>query len=217
MRAVVLLLLLMPSLASGQAASYVRPPFTLKTAPANLINPFQLSVDLLADIPLVKRFGLEMGLAYVFDSDPYTTYKNETYTGFKVKPTLKYYLEGNEKRNLYLALAFKYANIHNNKYLNVYHQGDQYVETTLLTNDIEIWGWALRGGVQKYLGARKRFIFESSVAFGRRYLDVSRTPLLPPDTVTTEVTQTLFSLREPGFHKAADFMLCLHLGWIISR
>ena len=117
MRAILfwLLLIVMPCIAQEGAASqkFERPPFILKTAPLNLINPFQGTVDVIADIPFADRWSLELGVDVVINSNFYARFKDETYKGVKLKPALKYYIKRTKKGYNYICLAFKYNNIVN--------------------------------------------------------------------------------------------------------
>lgn len=186
--------------------------FTLKTAPLNLINPVQLSADVLVDIPVKSRWALEMGLGVLLDSESYAQYTGESYTGIKVKPTLKYYLDRTEDQDYYIGLAFKYNYIHNERYVRMFRQGLQYLETSLQRRQVETWGAAFRIGVQLYAGKRNRFVVDPSFGFGIRQFKVGY-PQLPADAeLSTE--RGWFDLgRVPGTFRSPDLMFGCTLGW----
>lgn len=215
-RAAILLIALLPWVSSAQETSgkpaLKAPPVTLKTAPLNFLNSVQLSADLLADIPIKQRWGLEMGLGVLLHSETYAQYAGETYRGVKIKPTIKYYVDRSEEQDIYFGLALKYNYIENERFVSMFRQGQQYVETSLQQRQVHTWGAAFRVGAQLYSGKRKRFVFDPSFAFGIRHSRVSY-PLLPPDAELTNQRDWFDLNRSPGSSWTFDVMLGFSVGW----
>ncbi len=217
MRATLFWLLMLPlsCFAQKNAGEQKRPPYVVKTTPLNLINPFQQSVDVSADIPLSSRWGLEMGIGLVLDSWSWAPHKGETYKGLKLKPAIKYYTQlltgGN---NDYISLAFKYNNIQNSRYVNVTRQGGQYTEWMFQRKHLLTWGAAFRMGSQLYLGNRKRWMIEPFVGAGIRQLRVSQHDL--PLDAELLVEERIFNLDRPsGIYTTPDISLGFCFGWAI--
>jgi hypothetical protein len=190
-------------------------PFILKLSPLNLINPFQQSVDILADIPLGDRWGLELGVNYVLNSGVYTSSQGETYRGFKWRPAIKYYVDRSKWGDDYISLSFKYNNIDIERYVDVWRQGLQYRETILRRQKLETWGAAFRFGSQLYMNQRKRMIIEPFFGLGIRRLRVTKDNL-PPDAEFANARERWFRLRAPNVNMEADMMVGFCLGWAIT-
>jgi hypothetical protein len=217
MRAILLCALWLPVSVLAQegtpAAAPDRPPFTLKTVPFTLINPFQQSVDLQADVPLSGRWGLDLGIGAILDSWPLASFKDESYRGLKVKPALKYYIKRKASEDLYLALGFKYHLVRHDRYDNILRQGGQYAEWMLVRRNLTVWGTNLRMGSQVYIGERKRWMIEPFFGLGYRQLHVSR-DVLPPDAEAQDFQSGFNFELEPGTHNLADFLVGFHFGWV---
>jgi hypothetical protein len=218
-RAVIFLIALLPWASLAQETS-VKPalkalPFTLKVAPLNLINSVQLSADLLADIPIKRRWGLEMGLGVLLDSETYAQYVGETYKGIKVKPTIKYYLDIATQQDIYIGLALKYNYIQNERFVRMFRQGQQYRETSLQLRQVHTWGAAFRFGAQLYSGKYKRFVFDPSLAFGARHSRVSY-PSLPPDAELRTESEWFDLGRAPGSFWTLDILVGMSIGWAFN-
>lgn len=211
-----LLLLLLPSLVFSQEKPAdkipLRPPFTLKIVPLNLINTVQFSTDLMVDIPIAKRWALEMGLGYILDSWAHAPSFDETYRGIKIKPTLKYFVDRSAHDDSYVGLAFKYNYIENERYVNLIRQGFQYSETRLLRRTLDIWGLSIKAGSQLYMGKQDRWVIEPFGGFGFRQIRVSPYEL-PPDAEIEAQRGFIFSFdRAPGLYRTVDFMLGCNIG-----
>ncbi len=214
MRALLFCFALSPCVALAQESSgkpALKPlPFTLKTAPLNLINGVQISADLLADIPINPIWAIEIGIGVLLDSETYAKYAGETYRGVKVKPTVKYFIDRTGDEDLYIGLALKYNYIQNERYLRMFRQGQQYLETSLQQRRVQTFGAAFRVGAQWYSGKRDRFVFDPSMSFGFRHSQVAY-PKLPPDAEPTTLSGWNLA-RVPGQRWTLDVMLGLSIG-----
>jgi hypothetical protein len=212
MRVILLFLLLLPLLGFSQSE---RLPYTLKIAPIELINPVKSSVNIHADIPISKHWGIDIGVGWAFASSPVAQYKQETYFGPKVNPSIKYYFRHDYDRVSYVGLMFKYGNIENIRYINVIRQGLQYTEWLLNRRRFIDYGVALRFGRQLYFGERERFIIEPFWGIGVRQLRVEN-DVLPPDANIVRTSRGIFFTsidRSAGIYTMPDLMLGFYLGW----
>jgi len=213
---VLLFCLLLPFMAFAQGKDSLRirqrAPFTLKTSVMNLLNPIHQSVDLLADIPLAPRWGIEVGAGMLFASTVFATYQDETYLGFKLKSAIKYSLIQSAENDTYVSLAFKYQDVNNDHYVNTLRQGAQYTEWLLERKRRVTWGAAFRIGAQFYLGDRKRFLLETFGGVGLRQLKISDRNR--PSDVDVINEWQLFTLDRPaGIYTLPDVMMGFNVGW----
>ncbi len=220
MRTVLFCLLWLPVLAWGQEnVPYPDPkrlPFTLKIAPFNLVNPYKQSVDVHADLPFSRRWGIDLGIGVVVNSDVFAAKKEETYRGLKVQPAVKYYLQRSDRRYNYLSFVFKYIDVNNDRFATISRQGDQYAEWILHRKRLVTQGFAVRFGSQHYLGRSRRFFLEPYVGLGWRKLRITD-GALPPDTGSLGGDGTFFFQRRPGVYETADFMAGFYVGWTIGK
>ncbi len=221
MKSVLLFTLLLPLSGFSQEAavepSLGKPPFILKIGTLNLINNIQQSVDGMIDIPLSPKLGVELGVNYVFDSGTFAQKKGETYKGFKYRTALKYYFDRSEEADYYLALAVKYVDIKNDRYVDIIRQGGQYSQTIMHREYLHTWGVALRIGSQYYLGRKKRFLMEPFFAVGLRQRTVSEDALPPDAELLDNNFERLFgNNRQLGITTTPDMMMGLSLGWKLS-
>jgi len=218
MRALIFGLLLLPLQGFSQentpAQAKERPPFTLGIAPLALINPVQQSVAIRADIPISARWGVQAGIGWVFNSTSFATYKGETYTGLKLKPTLKYYLKCSDSGNSYISLVYKFNDLYNKKYINIVRQGGQYSEWSLQRKHIVTHGLSLQLGAQQYLGKRRKWMIEPNVGFGLRKVRVAY-DALPPDAELLEVERFFSIERTAGLYTLPDLMIGISLGLVL--
>src|SRR5690349_17259796 len=191
------------------------PPVVLKIAPVNLINSVQQSVDLLADIPFHKNWALEAGVGLMFSSTSFAETQGESYRGIKWKPAIKYYYDRSSWSDDYVALAFKYNDINNHLWQNLSRQGGQFFEERLMDKKIRVFGVALRWGSQLFIGKRKNWIVEPSVAIGMRRLTVRYTNF-PADAENVDFQRFFTVDRSPGVYYLGDFMLGLYVGYVIK-
>ena len=193
-----------------------RQPFTLKIAPAALINVIQQAVFLQTDIPLSRRWGLDMGAGVVLNSFSFATFKGESYRGVKLKPALKYYTKPSFMGNGYASLVLKYNNIYSDRYVNVIRQGSQYTEWLKQRRNIITYGVALQIGAQDYFGKDKRWVIESFIGLGVRYQHITRRAL-PPDTEFVSESGLFNFERQPGNYRVPDFMMGVYLGRVLGK
>ena len=216
MRALILVLLLLPLQGFSQentpGKAQKRPPYTLGIAPLALINPVQQSVSVQADLPITARWGIVIGLGWVFNSSALAPQKGETFTGLKFKPSVKYYMRRSESGNSYISLVYKYNDLYNRHFINVLRQGGQYSEWGLQRKHLVTHGVAIQLGGQEYYGRRKRVIFEPFLGFGLRRLRIAY-DALPPDAEILEVQRLLSVERRAGFYNLPDLMIGISLGW----
>ena len=193
-----------------------RMPYTLKIAPLNLVNPYKQSVDVQADLPFSRRWGVDLGVGVVVNSAVFAAKKEESYRGFKVQPAVKYYLRQSDRRNDYLSFVFKYIDIDNERFVNVIRQGNQHAEWILHRKRLVTQGVAVRYGYQRYLGPRRRVFLEPYVGLGWRKLRI-RDEALPSDAILFDRDGSFFFNRETGIYETGDFMVGFYLGWVISK
>lgn len=219
MRAVVFWALLVPITGTAQQdapqQAPVRPPFTLKTVPTNFINPVQQSIDVLADLPVSARWGIELGFGAVVNSLSLAPFDGETHRGLKLKPAVKYYFKPSATGHNYLALAFKYKDLRNSRHINVLRQGGQYSEWMFQRRLMETWGVGLRAGRQEYLGKHKRWLIEPYLGLGIRQLRISN-KALPPDAMLLDDRRLFSTVRLPGIYTTPDVLMGCFLGWRIG-
>ena len=219
MRTILFSIFLLPAVLFAQEKAPeqqpARFPFTLKTAPLNLINPFQFSVDVMSDIPVATNWSIEMGVGLVLDSKVFAQYKGDTYRGIKLKPTVKHYFSRTADSDDYFGLALKYNYLQEKHYFRVSRQGEQYWENQLTRRHIHTWGAAFRFGTQQYVGAHKRFIIEPFGALGIRQSFVSFNDL-PPDAAVVEGSGWFAGSRVAGIYTTPDFMLGISMGWRLT-
>ncbi len=219
MRVLLLCLLLLPLSGFSQSdtskLALRRTPYTLKITPLDLINPFQQTINVQADIPLAHRWGIDLGMGFVANSWSFAQYKGESYRGLKLKPILKYYTGNAYPNGGYLGLVLKYNYIHNERYINVLRQGGQYAEWLMERNKFVVWGAGVRYGWQYYIGKRKRAVFDAFIGIGIRQVKVSEYAL-PPDAELL-LTEEWFSFnRSPGIYTTPDLMLGFAIGWVLN-
>ncbi len=219
MRQTILCLLLLPCTLFAQEKPPEKiarmPPFTLKTAPLNLLNTFQYSADVLVDIPLGKRLALEMGVSFVLDSWAHAGNVGETYKGLKWKPTLKYYLDLGTQDDTYIGLAFKYNHIENERFINLARQGWQYTEQRLVQRQIDTWGLSIKAGSQMYVGKHRYLVVEPFGGMGFRQIRVSPYEL-PPDAEIVQRWEEFFSFnRQPGLYNTLDIIIGCNVGFAL--
>ncbi len=201
---------------STRVTAPVRTPATLKIAPLNLLNPIQLSVDLVGEFPFANRWAAELGVDWIVGSPSVARYESERYQGIGLKPAIKRYFNRTASQNTYIALVFKYKNIYHDRFNNVIRQGGQYSEWLLLRKHRVTWGAAFRIGGQSYLGKQKRVVFETSMAFGIRQINVSKYNL-PDDAGSIEGRRIFNFDRPPGIYTTADLMFGMAIGWVLNR
>jgi hypothetical protein len=216
MRLLLVCAVLLPAIAAIAQEATPRPPFTLKIAPLDLINPFQQSVTVLADIPVAARWAVELGAGYFFHSASLARFEGERFEGWRVKPAVKYYTRRTERTFHYFALAMKYHDVYNDRYLNILRQGAQYTEVVVRRRHRTTWGAGLRFGSQLFTGARRNFVFDLSIGLGLRQLRVTD-DALPPDAEALEETGFFNGDRPPGVYTTPDLLLGFSLGWKLSN
>ncbi len=216
MRTLLLLVMLLPILGFAQENTPVqkpeRPPFTLKIAPLNLVNPYQQSVDLHADIPISPRWGIDVGTGFMMHSNVFSRFQGESFLGFKLQPAVKYYTWRLKQRTSYVALIYKYISVNNDHYITAGRQGNQYIEWLIQRKRLITQGVALRLGSQCYVGPRKRVILEPYVGLGWRQLRITE-GALPPDAESFGSDGSFFFQSRPGTYRTADLMMGFYLGW----
>jgi hypothetical protein len=191
--------------------SIAQPIFAIKTSPIYALNPFQQTAFFAVDLPIARRFGLEIGFGKVFNSTNLAQFKGESYEGFKFKPSLKYFFEKEKPRNGYVCLTAKYSQIQHEYYLNVARQGFQYTEKMLLNRRLEVRGLGIGFGENIYFGKKNQWLFEPFFAFGIRqkriyFLD------LPPDG---ELIIPRGIVRTQGTFIGPDLMINFNFGYIL--
>ncbi len=214
-RALLIWLALIPFLGKAQENTDTfrlsRPPFLLKTAHLELINPYQQSFALLAELPLSQRWSLEPGASLVFNSLSLAPQKGEHYKGIKWRTTLKYYLKRSARINTYLGLTFKYNDIKHDHYVNALRQGGQYNEWLLERRNLQTWGIGMRYGFQNYWGKRKKWIVEPYAGFGFRQTRI-RNDALPGDAERVNEGRIFNFVRAPGVYLVPDVMWGIYMG-----
>ncbi|MCB0526025.1 MAG: hypothetical protein R3A50_10890 [Saprospiraceae bacterium] len=212
MRLLNLVFWLVPLWGMAQKDSLGLPPFSIKVVPFNLLNAIQGSVDVLGDVPFAKRWALELGVGAILNSEIHAQYENETYTGIKIIPALKFYTSRSSKADFYLCLDFKYHIVKNQRYETVLRQGNQYTEWLLLKRDVKILGAAFRMGTQYYFGKNDRWVIEPFSGIGIRQMHKGDFTLPADGVLFTQRPFVLFN-REPGISTTFDFLLAFNLGW----
>lgn len=215
MRALILGLLLLPLQGFSQentpGQAQKRPPYTLGIAPLALINPVQQSVAVQADIPITTRWGIAIGMGWVFNSSSSAPQKGETFTGLKLKPSVKYYMRQSESGNSYISLVYKYNDLYDKHFINVLRQGGQYTEWSLQRKHIVTHGISLQLGAQDYFGKNKKWMIEPFLGFGLRQIRVAY-DRLPPDAEVLEEERFFSIERTEGLYKLPDLMIGFSLG-----
>ena len=191
-----------------------RPSYTLKIAPGALLNFFQQALVIQADIPLSPRWGIDMGAGFVFNSVSFASFKDESYRGLKLRPSLKYYTKQSGLENNYVGLMLKYNNLSSDRYVNVIRQGGQYTEWMLQRRHFITYGVSIQLGTQEYFGKRQRCMIEPFFALGVRYLKISR-DALPPDAELIPERNFFDFERQPGNYRVPDLTLGFYLGGVL--
>lgn len=214
MRWILVCFWLTPFLAVAQEnAPAGRPPFTLKLAPLNLLNPLQQSFDLRADLPFARRWALEAGLGYIFASAPFALYKGESYQGFKARPVLKFYASHTRERDFYVGLTTRYHGIWNKRLVNTLRQGGLYTEWMTERRYLSVWGAALCVGSQHYFGKQKNWVVESFLGFGWRQMSISRGDLPEDALILFDGNGGFFwQSNDQGRYDTPDLMLGFCIG-----
>ncbi len=193
-----------------------RPPFTLKIAALDLINPIHQTILLQTDIPLAARWGIDVGVGWVFNSTNFAQYKEETFRGLKVRPAIKYYFSRSKAGDDYISLVFKYNNLYNDRYVDVLRQGRQYSEWMLQRRHYTTLGISARIGTQLYMDKAQRWIVEPFFGLGTRQVTIKNGDL-PPDAELID-NRNFFSLeRVPGTYSSPDIMLGCFISWVTGR
>ncbi|MBL7828398.1 MAG: hypothetical protein JNJ57_17330 [Saprospiraceae bacterium] len=213
-------------LVSGQQADQDRRPLTVKCAALSLLNVSQTSFDMRADIPIARRWAVEPGAGFIFESAPFAQYLGESYKGFKIRPAIKFYFKKKEAhKDIYLSLAFKYHRIWHNEYVFAFRHGEQYTQWMMNKRNLSAWGGTLNIGGQVYKGKKKRLLIESYVGFGWRRVFVSKGNL-PPDAEETEpgfgfgpenFSSIYWQNNPPGYEYRPDVQIGFCIGWARTK
>lgn len=194
------------------ANSTAIPHFTLKTNLGILISPAKQAFAFTTDIRVAPRFSIDVGAGAFFNSLSFAQFKDETYTGLRLRGGFKYYFDALGGNPFHVGVEFKYNGIKNLNYREILRQGGQYVETRLTDRRVKTVGVAARIGWHFFVGKRDQFLVEPFMGLGLMRHDVSFN--LPPDA---EVFQEngLFSF-EYGIGKSTtpDVLLGLHFGYV---
>lgn len=188
-----------------------RPPYTIKIAPAALLNFIQQAVIVQADIPLSARWGLDMGAGVVLNSLSFATFQGESYKGLKLRPAVKYYMKGAGTTSGYVSFILKYNNLYSDRYVNTIRQGSQYTEWLKQRRHIVTYGVSLQFGTQEFFGKRKRWFIEPFIGAGIRYQHITRNAL-PGDAEFVSERGFINFERDPGNYTLPDFMMGVYLG-----
>ncbi|MBK9338580.1 MAG: hypothetical protein IPM98_19450 [Lewinellaceae bacterium] len=213
MRTFVLLLVLLPALVLAQAGKGpLAPRLALKANLMPLINPAKQAVALAADLRVAPRFGVDVGVGYVFNSTNFARFKGESYQGMRWRAGAKYFLDLTPDLAFHIGFEAKYNDITNIQIKRVLRQGGQYIELLEIDRKVRTTGYALRLGWQFYSGPDKRFLVEPFLGFGVATHRVTRN--LPPDAELLETGGDLFSFEyEPGKTSTPDMLLGVYLGY----
>ena len=201
---------------SFPAQQPIRPPFTFKVSPLALMNPVQQSLVFQADIPVYRRWGLDLGLGPILNSSFYASKQGESYRGMRYRPAIKYYMRSERGNYSYLSISFKIDEIFSTQYVELFRQGRQYQEWWRAHTHVATRGVSLQFGAQEYLGKRKRWLLEPFVGFGVRQKKVT-TDNWPSDAEPTIDPGVFDFERRSGTYDAVDVMAGMRLGWVLGK
>ncbi len=194
------------------ADSTAIPLFTLKTNLGILISPAKQAFAFTTDIRVVPRFSIDVGAGAFFNSLSFAQFKDETYTGLRLRGGFKYYFGALKDGPFHIGVEVKYNGIKNLNYREILRQGGQYVETRLTDRRVKTVGVAARIGWHLFVGKRDQFLVEPFMGLGLMRHDVSFNE--PPDA---EVFQEdgLFSFEYViGKSATPDMLMGLHFGYV---
>lgn len=200
---------------TSSRAPAARMPYSLKISPFALVNPVQSSLALHADIPLGPRWGLDAGVSGVYYSSIFARYQGERFAGYKLMPTLKYYLRPFLMDHRYIGLMLKFSDIYNSRYYRTIRQGGQYEEWLLLKRQQLSGGFMLQFGGIDYIGKQKRWFLEPFFGFGVRWIQ-SKQGSLPPDVVRVRARWLFDFTLEEDVYSAPDWMMGIRVGRVLN-
>jgi hypothetical protein len=193
-----------------------KPPVTLKTTPLEWINPFKQTFTLHSDWPLSSKFGLELGLGYVFDAVSFASNKGEYYRGPRARASLKAYFNKTEKSNTYVALSAKGSMVDHGFFDPVLRQGGQYEELLFRKRKVNMAALGIIFGTQEFIGRQGRFFVEPFAGLGLRWFEVQFDELVPDAEVIDDRTFVI-GMAEEGAHFTPDIVIGIHVGIGFSR
>ena len=198
----------------GQSASAA---LTIKVFPFEWVSPINQSVTIYSDIPLHRRWSLDAGIGAILHSSGFAEFKGETYQGVRLRTGIRRYLSQDQDGNTAIGLAVKSHVVHNDQYVNVFRQGNQYAEWMLRRRTIHMLAGDIYFSTQLFLGKKDRFFIELFGGGGLRYFQVTRSAL-PPDVGEQITGFRLFTLElSPGTHWLPDMMAGIYIGYRFGR
>lgn len=216
MRILLFLCCLMPILIWSQESkvdpSFQIPKVSVRTNMLTLINIFQQSYGVGAEVRLARRWSFDVNGGAFFAARPVANNVGESYRGLRLRSTLKYYYYLGEQCSFYAGIEGKYNNINHHSYKNISRQGGQFNEIKLIQRDIIIKGGNLGSGLQWCFGAKRRFVLDTYLGLGMKERNISIQ--LPSDAEKLDIFRGgEFNFeRQEGVRRVPDLVFNLSLG-----
>lgn len=190
---------------------------TIKVFPFEWVSPMYQSVTIYSDIPLHRHWSLDAGIGAILHSPGFAAFKGETYQGVRLRTGIRRYLSQDQDGNTAIGLAVKSHIVHNDQYISVFRQGNQYAEWMLRRRTIRMLAGDIYFSTQLFLGKKDRFFIELFGGAGLRYFKVTHSAL-PPDAGDLIRSQGVFTLElSPGIHWLPDMMAGIYIGYRFGR
>jgi hypothetical protein len=214
MRTLLFLWCLTPVLVWSQESkvepSFQIPKVSIRTNLLTLINVFQQSYGVGAEVRLVRRWSFDVNGGSFFAARPVANNVGESYRGLRLRSTLKYYYYLGEQCSFYAGIEGKYNNINHWSYRNISRQGGQFNEIKLIQRDIIIKGGNLGSGLQWCFGAKRRFVLDTYLGLGMKERNISIA--FPPDAELVGLFREFNFERQEGVRRVPDLVFNLSLG-----
>lgn len=190
--------------------SFYIPRVSVRTNMITLINIFQQSYGVGAEVRLARRWSFDVNGGAFFDAIPVADHAGESYRGLRWRSTLKYYCYLGDKCSFYAGIEGKYNNINHFSYKNVSRQGGQFEEIKLVQRDIIIKGGNLGSGLQWCFGAKRRFVLDTYLGIGAKERNIAID--FPSDSELTGFLSGLTFERREGVKTVPDLVFNVSLG-----
>jgi Protein of unknown function (DUF3575) len=186
------------------------PKVSIRTNMLTLINVFQQSYGVGAEVRIARRWSFDVNGGAFFGAIPVADNVGESYRGLRWRSTLKYYYYLSEKCGFYAGIEGKYNNIDHRSYKNISRQGGQFNEIKLIQRDIIIKGGNVGSGLQWCFGPKQRFVLDTYLGFGMKERDISID--FPPDAELLGFFRSLTFERAVGVKRVPDLVFNVSLG-----
>jgi hypothetical protein len=211
----IMLIAMLLSLSNNIAAQIYKPVpkaprFTLKVNGPALINPVKAAVAFSSDIRVAKRYSVDAGVGWFYNSETFSYYVGESFRGPRLRLGLKRY-RGDAEEPGYIGLEAKWNHAYNKAYTTVLRQGDQYSERMLLDLTRSNAGLSLRLG--KHISLFGSWFVDFYMGAGIVANRNMREPLPTDARVLDDTVSNPFENFNGKTYLLPDVLIGFHIGY----